>query len=383
MIYLDHAATTPPYPEVVQVMGEVMQKYTGNPSSLHHLGMEAERLLHKSRAVIAGLLKVKDEQVIFTSSGSESNNLAIKGAALRYQNRGKHLITTQIEHACVYESFRQLEHWGFDVTYIAPDATGRVQVKDVLDAIRDDTILVSVMHVNNETGRIQPVSEIGRKLRSFKKILFHVDAVQSIGKFPFSLSDLHADFISLSAHKFGGPRGAGMLIKPGNLELVPLIHGGGQEFGLRSGTENLPAIVGMAKALRMTLDHLDQKEARVRQLQAQLVEGLAGQAGLVLNGSYGQQEAAPHIVNFSFPGMKSEVFLHALERHHLYISTRSACASGESKPSRILESMGVGRARATSGLRISLAPTHTEADIQTLLGRISDTVRELQAHISK
>jgi cysteine desulfurase len=378
MLYFDHCASTPPYDEVIDTVSEVMKRYYGNPSSIHRMGLEAERLLMRSREVIASSLHIDKEQIIYTSGGTESNNLAIKGSALQYRKRGNHLITTKIEHSSVYESFQQLEKMGFRVTYLPVDHTGKVQIEDVRNAICEETILVSIMHVNNETGTIQPIKEVGQLLIKYPRILFHVDAVQSMGKIQMDPAGWGIDMMSLSAHKLRGPKGTGLLYCRSGIELTPLIVGGGQERGLRSGTENVPLIVGMSKAIRLTVEHLEKNRKHLYQLREKLVYSIGQIPEIVINGSLQTGDMAPHIVNFSFPGMKSEVAVHALEGHGIIASTRSACSSGEQRPSRILEAMGYDRERASSGIRISLSPEHTVEDIDELCNGIQLVVSELK-----
>lgn len=377
MHYFDHSASAPPYSEAVQAIAEVMTAYYGNPSSLHRAGAEAERLLKQARQVMAGTLGagVKPEQLIYTSGGTESNNLAIRGAAAAFAGRGRHYITTQIEHDSVYECFQQLEREGAEVTYIRPDAGGVVRVDDVLGALRGDTALVSVMHVNNETGAVQPVEQLGRELSRYPRVLFHVDAVQSWGKLPLAPADWGVDLLSLSAHKCGGPRGAGVCYRRSGLKLEPLMRGGGQEHGLRPGTENVPLIVGMAKACRMNADALDSHSRRLRDLRRQLVERLAGLSGvrLTLDG----RNAAPHIVHFTVPGVRAEVLLHALEQQGFYASSRSACSSGKEQPSRVLTAMGYSGDEASSGIRISLNPAHRPEQIAALADAVDASVNRL------
>lgn len=380
MLYLDYAATTPPYPEVVEAVGEVMRTYYGNPSSIHRLGIEAERLVIQSRETIAGLLRVKPAELIFTSCGTESNNLAIKGSALaaKAKGRGNHIITTPIEHASVSESVRQLESMGFRVTFAPVDETGAVRLDRLREALQEDTILVSVMHVNNEMGRIQPIADIGQMLRDRPNVLFHVDAVQGIGKLPLAPDKLGIDLLSASAHKFRGPKGVGFLYRREGVRLEPLLAGGGQENGLRSGTENVPLLVGMAKALRMATDELDESIRRKREFRAIVAQGVASMPELRLTGTPDGEGMAPHILHLTFPGMKSEVVVHALEKRGIFISTRSACASGEEKPSESLLAMGFDRARAISGLRISYSEDYTADDAKRLVEALRETVGELR-----
>jgi cysteine desulfurase len=378
MLYFDHCATTPPHAEVIDAIYKVSKDYYGNPSSIHRLGLEAEKLVHKARDVISSSLRVKPGTIIFTSGGTESNNLAIKGVALQYRQRGNHLITTLIEHASVYESFKQLEAMGFRVTYLPVDERGAVSVEDVQKAIGPDTILVSVMHVNNETGSIQPIQEIGQLLRQRPRIVFHVDAVQSIGKLPMDPSAYGIDLMSVSAHKIRGPKGTGILYKKDGIQLQPLFSGGGQEFGLRSGTENVPLIVAMAKAVRMAVESRKNNTAYLYKLRERLIRCIGLMPQLILNGSSNEQMMAPHIVNFSYPGMKSEVVVHALEKHDIFVSTKSACSSGAERPSRVLAAMGVGEKRAQSGVRISLSADHSKEDVDFLCEKLQSCVEELK-----
>lgn len=379
MLYFDHAASTPPFPEVIDSVTKTMQQYYANPSSIHRLGQAAEQLLHKAREVVAGSLGVDAQTIVFTSGGTESNNLAIKGAVLAYRNRGNHIVTTAIEHASVYECCKQLEQAGYRVTYISADASGRVDPDEVRQALTEETVLVSIMHVNNETGSIQPIEQIGAILRDYPRILFHVDAVQSLGKIPVLPREWGIDLLSGSAHKFHGPRGSGLLYVRSNVTLAPLQAGGAQEGGRRSGTEHVALIVGMAKALRMMTEQLPANMEHLYRLRERLLHHIAMIPELEVIGSTNSDEMAPHIVQCVFPGMKPEVVVHALEEHGIYISTRSACSSGELKPSRILSGMGLPEYWAQSGLRISMAETHTEQDIDVLGDALKRVVAQLKS----
>lgn len=383
MLYLDNSATTRPLDEVVDAIVEVMKVHYGNPSSLYRLGMEAEQLLNQSRTVIAQSLGVRPEWVVFTSGGTESNNLAIKGTAYSYRSRGKHLITTEIEHASVYECFRQLEEEGFRVTYLKPDSSGAVSVKAVEEALTPDTILVSIMHVNNETGVIQPIREIGEMLKNHPRILFHVDAVQSVGKIPLDPEGWGIDLLSVSAHKLHGPKGVGLLLKREGLKLRPLLAGGGQEFGIRSGTENVPLIVGMAKALRIAMERRAEHMDKLYALRDALIARLRDIPGIRLNGVQERGKVAPHIINFSIPGLKSEVVVHALEQHGIYVSAGSACSSGDEKPSRVLLAMGLSEAEASSAIRVSLSPQLTEADMDRFIQALETVIKTLKPATKK
>ncbi|GIP39634.1 aminotransferase V [Paenibacillus sp. J31TS4] len=378
MLYLDSCATTPVHPDVAAVIHEVMGTFYGNPSSIHRLGLEAEQLVTKARRVLADALGVRPGEIVFTSGGTESNNLAIKGAVNANRARGRHLITSAVEHASVYEAFRQLEDEGFHVTYLPVDETGAVRVEDVEKALTDETILVSLMHVNNEVGRIQPIEEVGRLLGARPKVLFHVDAIQSIGKLPVRLSEWGIDLLSGSAHKLEGPKGAGLLYVREGVRLTPLFSGGGQEHGYRSGTENVPLIVGMAKAIRMAMDAQPDNRRKLEQLRAGLVSRLSEMPDVQVSGSGRPEEMAPHLVHFTCPGMKSEVIVHALEQAGIFISTRSACASGESSPSRVLLAMGMDKERAASGLRVSYTASRTAGE----LARFADELAAVLAKLS-
>ncbi|UED76831.1 cysteine desulfurase family protein [Brevibacillus sp. DP1.3A] len=381
MIYLDNSATTRPHPQVIETVRRAMESYYGNPSSLHQKGVEAENVLKQARKVAAQYLGCKESEVIFTSGGTESNNTAIKGIAFQYQNRGKHIITTQVEHPAVYDVCKQLEGLGFTVTYLPVDNEGRVSVEAIQKAMRPDTILVSVMHVNNELGTIQPILEIGQWLKQFPKVLFHVDAVQGIGKVPLRIKDSGIDLLSVSAHKFYGPRGVGILYKREGLIIHPLMMGGGQEGGVRSGTENLPAIAGMAKAIRI-LEELGSVEMiRLQTLNQLLREGIATIEGCIVNTP--EANTAPHIMNLSVPGVKAEVLLHALEDKGFLISTKSACSSKVNEPSRVLTAIGIERDCALSSLRISLGRENIAEDIQQFLKALEECVSVLRTYIKQ
>lgn len=381
MIYFDNSATTPPHPDVIETVRRAMESYYGNPSSLHRRGVEAEQVLKQARMVAAQFLGCKPGEIVFTSGGTESNNTAIKGVALQYQSRGKHIVTTQIEHPAVYDVCKQLEGMGFSVTYLPVDREGRVKLEDVQRALRPDTILVSVMHVNNELGTIQPVEEIGKWLKQFPKVLFHVDAVQGIGKVPLSIKEAGIDLLSVSAHKFYGPRGAGILYKREGLHIQPLLMGGGQEAGVRSGTENLPAIAGMAKAMRLMQELGDAENARLARLRDQLREGISVIEGCVINTPV--TGAAPHILNISVPGVKAEVLVHALEERGFLISTKSACSSKKDEPSRVLTSIGIDRDCALSSLRISLGRENTAGQVEQFVAALQECVAQLRPYMKQ
>lgn len=375
MIYFDNSATTKPYKEVIDSFVKVSTEYYGNPSSLHRLGSQAEQLLTKARTQIAELLKIKSQEVLFTSGGTESNNLAIKGAATMYKGRGRHLITTSIEHPSVKAAMEQLAQNGFEVTYLPVDKSGRVSVEDVRKAIRHDTILISIIHVNNEVGTIQPIQSIGEMLKEYPKILFHVDHVQGIGKVPLSLKDGQVDLCSFSGHKFHGLKGTGMLYIKKGIKLAPLFSGGSQESKQRSGTENVAGMVAMAKALRMVLARSEQELGQLILIQNKLREGLSQMQGVVIHTPH--QHAAPHILNFSLQGIKSEVFVHALEQQGIYVSTTSACSSKRRQPSSTLIAMGVSESLAGSSIRISLSYDNSVGEAKIVLSTVKKAINQL------
>ncbi|MFC0298777.1 cysteine desulfurase family protein [Geobacillus jurassicus] len=376
MIYLDNSATTKPFPEVVDSFVAVATNYFANPSSLHGLGMKAERLLTQAREQIAAMLRVKPNEIVFTSGGTEANNFAIKGVAWQYRQRGRHIITTEIEHPSVAEPCRQLEELGFEVTYLPVNREGRVSVEQVERALRDDTILVSIMHVNNEVGTMQPIEEIGALLARYPKTLFHVDRVQGISKVPLDLKQAGVDLCTISAHKFHGLRGAGLLYVREGVRLAPLIAGGGQERQLRSGTENVAAIVAMAKALRLALERYERDIDRLKALKNEWLEALSAIPDIEVNTP--SDGAAPHIINFSLKsGMKPEVFVHELEKNGIYVSTTSACSSKKKAPSKTLLAMGLGAGRAERGIRISLSFDNRREEIAPTVAAIKQAIKTL------
>ncbi|MGG2095097.1 cysteine desulfurase family protein [Bacillus sp. S13(2024)] len=375
MIYFDNSATTKPYPEALQSYVTVAGKYFGNPSSIHSLGGESERLLTQSRAIAAQLLRVKPSEIIFTSGGTEGNNLAIKGIAMRNRSRGKHMITTNIEHASVSEAYKQLENLGFDVTYLPVNKNGVVSVEDVKRALREDTILVSMIHVNNETGAIQPVGEIGKLLANYPKVRFHVDHVQGIGKVPLDLYENHIDLCTISGHKFHSVKGTGLLYVRDGVRLDPVLSGGGQELRYRSGTENLPGIVAMIKALRMTLEKRSENIMHLQALKEELIHVFNDMEDVTINTP--NEHTAPHILNVSFVGLKPEVVVHALEERDVYVSTKSACSSKANEVSHVLLAMGLPHEVAASAIRVSLAPENTMEEVKQFEGIVKETLPKL------
>ncbi|GGE77250.1 cysteine desulfurase family protein [Priestia taiwanensis] len=372
MIYFDNSATTKPYKEVLDAFVTVSTNYFGNPSSIHQLGSEAERLLTQSRTVVASLLHVKQSEIVFTSGGTEGNNLAIKGIALKHRNRGKHIITSQGEHPSVVEACKQLEQVGFDVTYLPLNEQGVVTVQSVKEALRDDTILVSLIHVNNEIGSIQPIQEIAQLLKNYPKVFFHVDHVQGIGKVPISLQ--HIDLCTVSGHKFHSVKGTGILYIRNGVKLDPLLSGGQQESFVRSGTENLAGIVAMTKALRMTLEKSKEAVGYVTALKEELQTFLEGLDYAHVNSPVG---GAPHILNVSFIGLKPEVLVHAFEERGIFVSTKSACSSKQKEISRVLLALGLQEKIAESAIRISLSFENTKEEVEAFKQAVIEIVPNL------
>ncbi|KGP73649.1 cysteine desulfurase family protein [Pontibacillus yanchengensis] len=374
MIYFDNSATTKPYPEVLQSFHQVAETYYGNPSSIHRFGSDSERLLNQSKKQAAQLLSIDPEEIIFTSGGTEGNNLAIKGIALQHQNRGKHIITSSIEHPSVLEACKALEGLGFEVTYLPVNEQGIIDISDLEKSIREDTILISVMHVNNELGSIQPIQQIGKIANRYPKLYFHVDYVQGLGKVPLDFHKSKIDLCTMSSHKIHGLKGTGILFVKKNTSLFPLMHGGSQETSYRAGTENLPGIVSMVKALRMTLEYQRSHLSSLKKMHEKIRRSLEEINGVVVNTP---ENSAPHILNFSMPGFKPEVVIHALGEHGVFISTKSACSSKDADESAILKACGADHERASSALRVSLSYFNTDEEVDTFLSTFRTVIDQL------
>lgn len=366
MIYFDNAATTIPYGEALRTYQEVATKIYGNPSSLHQLGTNASRILEASRKQIAGLLGVKTEEIFFTSGGTESDNWAIKGIAFEKAAFGKHIIVSAIEHPAVTESAKWLSSKGFEVSYAPVTARGIVDVKALAELLRPDTILVSIMAVNNEMGAIQPIQAISKMLADHSTVTFHVDAVQAIGKIPTAtyLTE-RVDLASFSGHKFHAVRGVGFLYKKSGKRLNPLLTGGGQEQEMRSTTENVAGIASMAKALRMVTEKETLALPRLKAMREVIYQALSGYQDVTLFS--GQEGFAPNIITFGIKGVRGEVIVHAFETHDIYISTTSACSSKAGKPAGSLVAMGVPVKAAQTAVRISLDDDNNMGQVEQFL----------------
>ena len=357
MTYLDYSATTPVDEMVLNSFLEVSKKYIGNPNSLHKLGVEANSIINAATKQIADLLNVKEKEIIYTSGASESNNLALKGIALKYQNRGKHIITTEFEHSSIYGPLSYLQQLGFKVDFVKTDKFGQVDMDNLKQLLTDETILVSIGAVNSEIGIQQPVEKIGLLLKDYPKCFFHVDMTQALGKIKIDLTNI--DIASFSAHKIYGIKGIGMLYKKENISLEPLIHGGKSTTVYRSGTPATALIVSLAKAVRLILEHLDSNYDYIKSLNKEVQSFLSNYPKVYINSN---EYSIPHILNVSILGVKPETMLHALERFDIYISTQTACATGAS--SKSVYALTKDEKRATSSIRISFSHLNTLDDIK-------------------
>lgn len=375
--YLDNSATTRPYDSVRDLMRQIEDENYGNPSSMHMTGVRAEKELRKACEILSGILKVKEKEIVFTSGGTESDNLALIGCARANCRAGKHLITTKIEHPAVLETMKFLETEGYEVTYLDVDENGRVELSALKDALRKDTILVSIMHVNNEIGSLQDIAGLAEAVHAFDPaILFHTDAVQSFGKFAIHPKRMGIDLLSVSGHKIHGPKGIGFLYVDERVKIHPIIHGGGQQKGLRSGTENVAAIAGLAMAAKEIYDDLTSVTDRLYALKADFVRELNAMDGVRVNAVQDPdriRETAPHIVSASVEGIRAEVLLHALEDKEIFVSSGSACASNKPALSQTLQAIGVERNLLDSTIRLSFSTQTTKEE----LDYTADVMRQL------
>lgn len=381
--YLDNSATTRQFDEVTDLIAKVSRDIYGNPSSMHMVGINAENEIKKSKEIIARALKVTEKEILFTSGGTESDNMALIGCAKANKRAGKHIITTKIEHPAILETCKALEEDGYEITYLDVDRTGRVLPEAVAAALREDTIIVSIMHVNNEIGSIMPIEEIGTVIKSYNKdIIFHVDAVQSFGKIKLHPKKAKVDLVSISGHKIHGPKGVGILYINEKIKIRPIIFGGGQQKGMRSGTENVPGIAGIGKATELIFNDFESKIDRLYELKEYFIGEVSKLEGITINGvpDEGVRLSAPHVMSVSFKGVRAEVLLHALEAKNIYVSSGSACASNKPATSGTLISIGVDKDLLDSTIRFSMSVETTKEELDYTLLVLGEEIEKLRKY---
>ena len=376
-IYLDYAATTPTHPDVSKAMRPYLRDFFGNPSSMHSIGQEARVAVEESRDKVASMIGASSEEIVFTGGGTEADNFALKGMAYANDSKKNHIITSSIEHHAVLETCKFLERLGFSVTYLPVDGYGLVDPDDVKRAITEKTLLISVMHANNEVGTVEPIAEIGKIARE-AGISFHTDAVQTAGHIPVKVDDLGVDMLAMSAHKLGGPKGVGALYVRKGTRIVSFVHGGEQEKGRRASTENVPGIVGFSKAAEMAQRESEKEAKRLTVLRDKLTNGLMGRIEHVhLNGH--PTRRLPNNINMSVDGVEGEHMLLNLNARGICVSTGSACSSSSSEPSHVLLALGLSHEQARGSIRLSLGRETAERDIDRVLAVLPDVVNELRA----
>ena len=377
-IYLDHAATTPIAPEVFAAMEPYLKEYYGNPSSIYTLGQQAAQAISEAREKVANAIGAKEEEIIFTGGGSESDNTALKGAAFALKDKGRHIITSKIEHPAILSTCQQLEkYFGFDITYLDVDNEGFVDPDDVKKALRDDTILVTIMMANNEIGTIEPIKEIARIVKE-RDVYFHTDAVQAVGQIPIDVNELGVDMLSMSSHKINGPKGVGALYVRKGVKILPLIAGGAQERNRRAGTENVAGIVGFGKAIELAAENLEENAAYLRNLRDRLINGIENNFDdVILNGPRGEHRL-PNNVNFSFRYIEGESILLNLDMLGIAASSGSACSSGSLDPSHVLLAIGHSHETAHGSIRFSLGKGNNEKEIDYVLEVVPGIIKKIR-----
>ncbi|MBQ1871218.1 MAG: cysteine desulfurase [Lachnospiraceae bacterium] len=382
-VYVDNSATTRVSVSVMEVVTRAMREDYGNPSSLHNMGMIAENYIRHAREQIAKTLCCEEKELIFTSCGTESDNMALFGIAEGYKRDGMHLITTKVEHAAILSSMKKLESMGYEVTYLDVDSNGRISLDDLRNAIRPDTILVSIMYVNNEVGAVMPIKEAGKLIKEVNpKTLFHVDAIQAYSKFDINPKRDNIDLLSVSGHKIHGPKGVAFLYVKDKVKIKPLIYGGGHQNGLRSGTENVPGVAGLGQACEDAYRDLEKTREYLYGLRDYLIEGLEKIEGVYVNGDKTHANA-PHIISVSVPNVRAEVLLHTLEEKGIYVSAGSACSSNKPQVSATLKAMNLPKDRLESTVRISLADTNTKEEIEYVLSVLNEVIPTLRRFIRR
>ena len=380
MIYLDNSATTKPHESVLQTFLQVNERYFANPASIHKAGVEANDLLSRAREQVASILNTEDKQVIFTSGGTESNNFALYGIAKSSTHKGKHIIVSEIEHPSVLEAAKRLITEGFDIEYLRVDEHGKLSVEQLKRIIRKDTILVSVMHVNNEMGAISPIREMAKIIHEKSRAVFHVDAVQSFGKMHVAFDGENGpDILTISGHKIHGIKGSGVIAFRKQLNISPLLVGGGQEFNLRSGTVSVPLAVSFAKAARLAVENIEVMQEKYKKWNDELRSYLVqfGEEIFVLS----PVDAANHILSFSVKGLKGEILINALQKENIIVSTSSACSSKQTKDSHVVEAMKIAPQYKKGVIRISFGSMTTEQDIETFKVRFKQVMNELKGEV--
>lgn len=380
-VYLDNSATTKVYEEVADLMRKIMLEDYGNPASMHKKGVEAERYIREARETIAKLLKVHEKEIFFTSGGTESDNMAIIGGARANKRAGKHIIITAVEHSAIRNAARYLEEEeGFRVTYLPVDHNGLADLDALKDALCEDTILVSMMYVNNEVGAVEPVEKAAKMVKDYNKnILFHVDAVQGFGKYKIHPKKINVDMLSVSGHKIHAPKGTGFLYIGENVKIKPISYGGGQQKGMRSGTENVPGSAAIALAAKMIYADHDENIKRMRELKNHFIEEVTKIEGTHVHGLY-DENSAPHIISMAFTGIRSEVLLHALEDKGICVSAGSACSSSHPAASSVLKSINAAPEYRDSTLRFSLSEFTTKEEIDYTIKTLYDLVPALRRY---
>ena len=379
-VYLDNSATTRCFDSVIEIMEKVMRSDYGNPSSMHIKGMAAEQYIKTAKEIIAKSLKVSEKEILFTSGGTESDNLALIGCAMANKRSGMHLITTIIEHPAILQTMKYLEEQGFEVTYLKVDETGRISLDDLEKSIRPDTILVSIMHTNNEIGSVQPIAEAGALIKKINpSTLFHVDAVQGFGKFRIFPKKMYIDLLSVSGHKIHGPKGIGFLYVSEKVKIKPITFGGGQQKGMRSGTENVPAIAGLGQAVLEIYNHFEEDTLKLEAIKKVFAEGALQLEQVKINGLW-DKTSAPHVVSLSIKGIRSEVMLHSLEEKGIYVSAGSACASNKPTISATLKAIGVEKDLLDSTIRFSFSVFTTMEEISYTLQVMEEIIPNLRKY---
>lgn len=388
-VYLDNSATTKPFPSVCRIMMETMENAYGNPSSMHRKGIQAEQYIRHAREQIAKTMKVQSKELFFTSGGTEANNMALFGAALSKKRIGKHLITTKIEHPSIHNPMIFLEQQGFEVTYLPVDSLGHVKKEELLNAIREDTILISIMYSNNEIGTLEPVAELAKAAKEKKPdVLIHSDAVQAYGKYPIYPKKEGIDLLSISGHKIHGPKGIGALYISDNVKIKPMLYGGEQQKGMRSGTENVSGIAGFGMAAEEIYQNHAEKVQELYDKKVYFIEQIVKMKGTIVNGvemgndiRQAVEQTIPHIISVSFTGIRSEVLLHALEEKEIFVSSGSACSSNRPKLSETLKAIGAAKEQMDTTLRFSMSVHTTKQELDYTLETLHELLPQLRRFV--